>query len=224
MNINEIPTYLVSVTEDEELGITANSLVKSPAIEIDFQFFGAEKQYFKDVLKHKVTGPMILANTRIFRRDPIIGEHYVVFEPDIIELMADKFMKNNINNNVTLNHNKRLVKGIYITEFYIKDSTKGIVNKDFENVPDGSLMATYKIEDNNIWNEIIKGDDSKLRGYSIEVGYQLGSLVNGEKYIDTTEISNGKLFEENFNIEEEPEIIISTFEQLFEYYKNKKNK
>ena len=50
-------------------------------------------------------------------------------------------------------------------ELYIKDSTKGI-DPNFVDIPDGSLMSTFKVNSDDIWNECLNGDF--LNGFSLE--------------------------------------------------------
>jgi hypothetical protein len=38
------------------------------------------------------------------------------------------------------------VTGVILKELYIKDSSRGISPDEFADVPDGSLFATYKVE------------------------------------------------------------------------------
>ena len=51
-------------------------------------------------------------------------------------------------------------------ETFIKDSERGISPKGFEDVSDGSLFVTFKIEDDGLWEECLNG--TALNGFSIE--------------------------------------------------------
>jgi len=77
-----------------------------------------------------------------------------------------------------------------LVELYIKDSTKGVVHEQFKDIPDGSIMATYKVHDVDLWNKIEKGE---VRGFSIEAWLNYQEAFNKE---DKTKE------EENMNIKE----------------------
>ena len=61
-------------------------------------------------------------------------------------------------------HNGNVIGSVNLVELFIKDSAKGIVPTYMEDVPDGSLMATYKVRDEEIWKAIKSGE---LNGFSL---------------------------------------------------------
>ena len=104
------------------------------------------------------------ANTPIYRRDRNGFEYYLVFTPETIKLMAEKMLKDNTQNQVDIEHNGELIGSVNLIELFIKDSSKGIVPTYMEDIPDGSLMATYKVRDEKIWEAIKSGE---LNGFSL---------------------------------------------------------
>lgn len=169
--MNKIPTFYIDINPDDfETGMTTISLVDEPAIERDFIAFDKTKHinFSADNMEHKISGPAIIADMPIYRYNPSMGEYYIVFTKEVIEKIVEKYSKQGFFNMVNLQHDEnQYVECAIMTEFYIKDSTKGIVPTGFEDVADGSLFCTYKITDDNLWDEIVNGD--KLNGFSIEI-------------------------------------------------------
>lgn len=58
-----------------------------------------------------------------------------------------------------------------MVECFIKDSEKGISPTGFEDVPEGSLFCTFKVEDEKLWNEIVNTDH--FNGFSLEGVFNL---------------------------------------------------
>lgn len=172
-NLHTLPIYEI-VVDEENLGMTAVSLVHDPAIEADFMHFKKHEPVMLELEneeKRIVSGPAILADTPIYRR--MNGEEFlVVFTKDTIREIVHKYMKNNFGNIVTINHNgEESSSAATIIESYFVDHENGPVpslwEKNNETVlPDGSWYVTYKIEDDNLWNQIKTG---QVKGFSIEL-------------------------------------------------------
>ena len=167
--------------------MTAISLVEDPAVEKDFICFNKDQKpmQFKveDELEHKVTGVAIWANKEIYRYEPTVGEYYVVFTPEAIDKIVHKYAKQGLNNLVDLQHDGEMIDGVTMVEYYIKDTAKGINPAGFEDVDDGSLFVTYKIEDDKLWNDIIS-PDSEFKGFSIEI---YADIVPTDEYVEVEE-------------------------------------
>jgi len=141
-----LPIYYAEITSDDE-GIFSISLVDFPATQRNFVCFNEDKaiQLFsvQDEEEHIVSGVVMSANTPIYRRDEKGFEYFIVYKPETIKLMAEKMLKDNTQNQVDLMHNGELIGSVNLIELFIKDSSKGINPSYMEDVPDGSLMATY---------------------------------------------------------------------------------
>lgn len=175
MNFKNLPLYRIVVDpNEEETGMTCISLVDDPAIEVNFLAFNKhEKLAFsvQDEAKRIVTGPAIINGMPIYRRSPEMGEYMVVFDEQTIDNIILKYSKFNMWNNVSLQHNGENLDNVIMVEYFKKDSEKGIVPKGFEDVADGSLFVSYKVLDDELWQQIVNGDD--LNGFSIEVNADL---------------------------------------------------
>lgn len=175
MNFKNLPLYRIVVNpDDEETGMSCISFVDDPAIEKDFLCFKEEKKLafaVQDADKHIITGPAIIAGLPIYRYSIQMGEYYVVFDNETIDNIILKYSKYGLWNNVSLQHDGNNIEGAVMVEFYKKDSEKGIVPKEYEDVADGSLFVSYKITDEELWDQIKNGTD--LNGFSIEVNADL---------------------------------------------------
>ena len=175
MNFKNLPLYRIVVDPNEvETGMTCISLVDDPAIEVNFLAFNKhEKLAFavQDEAKRIVTGPAIINGMPIYRRSPEMGEFMVVFDEQTIDNIILKYSKYGMWNNVSLQHNGENLDNVIMVEYFKKDSDKGIVPKGFEDVADGSLFVSYKVLDDELWQQIVNGDD--LNGFSIEVNADL---------------------------------------------------
>ncbi len=105
------------------------------------------------------------ANTPILRQDKERGKYYVIFEPDVIEKMVMRFFKQNNIRNVNVEH-KLDVEGVYMFESWITNQARGInAPNEFADIPNGSWFGSYKIENDDVWE-----NRDKFGGFSIE-GY-----------------------------------------------------
>ena len=163
--INGLPVYIAQIDNSEE-GILDISLVDYPAVKRDFVLFSQDKMNFsiQNEEKRIISGVVMLADTPIYRKSPTAGEYYIVFTRDIIEMMVEKMSFEGKLNNITLNHNGQLVEGVTLVELFIKDSSKGLNPNYLPDVTEGSLIASYKVENVDIWNQIKAGE---FRGFSL---------------------------------------------------------
>lgn len=167
--------FYIRVNDEDITGIDAISLVDMPAVEKNFLCFSEEKQPIKmkfDNSKHIITGVVCLADTPIYRYNERMGEYYVVFTKETIEKMVEKFAKMDLFKSVNLQHDdKQFVDDVYMIESYITNKERGISPAEFSDIPDGSWIASYKIDNESLWDEIINGD--KLNGFSLQGMFEL---------------------------------------------------
>lgn len=173
-----------AVIDDIDEGILSISLVDYPAIQRDFVAFKEDKikEQFsvQDEEQRIISGALMLANTPIYRRSADGREYYIVYEPATIRIMAEKLFSDNNQNNIDILHNGELIDGINLIELFIKDASKGISPNYLEDIPDGSLMATYKVRNDEVWDKIKSGE---LKGYSL-----LGLFsISQEESVDSEE-------------------------------------
>lgn len=167
--MTKLPVYEALISSEDD-GIITISLVDEPAVESDFVCFSkdAGKQSFalSDASEHLITGCLMKAETPIYRNDNGY-EYYIVFSKKTIQTMARKMLADSTFKNIDTQHNGELLPqgALTLMELYVKDSNKGI-DPNFVDVPDGSLMVTFKVNDESIWQECANGDF--LNGFSLE--------------------------------------------------------
>lgn len=179
--------YYITINDLDLTGIDAISLVEMPAVEKNFLCFSEDKHPVKmkfDNSKRIITGVVCLADTPIYRYDDKRGEYYVVFSKETIRHMVEKFAKMDLFKSVNLQHDDNMfVDGIYMIESYLTDKERGINPAEFSEIPDGSWIVTYKVENEALWEEIISGN--KLNGFSLQGIFQLEETFNKQNQAET---------------------------------------
>lgn len=162
---NNLPLYIMDLG-DENTGVEIISLVDFPAIERDFIKFSKDTEIKFKVNddKHIVTGPALIPERPIYRRNADGFEYYVKFSADAIRRIAEKFFADHNTTNVNVEHEFD-VDGCVYFESYFMDKERGIVPAEFADLPDGTWILSAKINNPAVW-ALVK--DGTLRGFSIE--------------------------------------------------------
>jgi len=158
--------YKLTKPEDYK-GLFKVSLVEDPAIQSNLMHFSEEKEFlFQDEEQRIIYAPALIPNKLIFRKD-INGEPAnVYFDAETIKSLHIDGMRNGYDGKVNLNHESNDTDGIFCFEqWIIEDSVNDkSVKLGFE-LPVGTLMKGYKIDNDSVWEDIKSG---KLKGLSIE--------------------------------------------------------
>ena len=174
---------IVDINTDE-LNMSCISLVTDPAVEKDFECFSKDKKPMKFSItnpeKHCITGVAIRADVPIYRYSQDMGEYYVRFTKETIEQIVYKYSKQNLWNSVSLEHSGQNIDSAVMVEFFIKSPSK--CPEGFEDVEDGSLMVTYKITDENLWDTVKNSDE--INGFSIEI---MADLKPTDEFVEEEE-------------------------------------
>ena len=165
----KIPVYEALITTEDE-GILNISLVDLPAVDSEFMAFREDEKELKFKVQSEeqriISGVLMRANYNIYREDPQLGSYYIRYSPETIRIMAEKLFRDGNQNSINLMHLPGSnVSGVNLIQLFIKDTEKGIVPQGFEHIEDGSLFATYHVENDAIWNEIKNGT---FKGFSLE--------------------------------------------------------
>lgn len=176
----KLPLFEAKIVEEND-GVCIISLVDCPATEIPWQKFSKHKESIKfkidDEEKHIIKSVVMVCDTPIYRRNGDFS-YYIIYSKDTIRLMSEKMLKDNTFNNIDTNHGHDFKEGVNAVEFFVKDVENNINPKGFESVPDGSLFCTYKIHNEDVWNDIKSG---KFTGISLE-GYF--TIEDTNKYVE----------------------------------------
>ena len=180
MNKN-LPLYEALINDLED-GIFAVSLVSTPATESNWQCFSKEEQMYsiENEEEHIITGVIMLANSPIFRRDDSGYEYNIVYKPETIKLMSEKMLKDMAHDQIDIEHNGCILPPgtVNLVEIYIKDSEKGISPNFLKDIPDGSLIGSYKIHDDVLWNMCKEGT---LHGFSLAGWFDVKEFKDKKK-------------------------------------------
>ena len=167
MVYNNIPIFAVNV-DDPGCSISTMSLVDDPAMSIDMVCFSKEQKMnfsIQDESKHNILTCLVRVDFPILRLTEDGNPYYIVFNKENAKVLCQRLMTDGMQQNISLQHNGKLIDGIQLQEVFIKDSSLGISPVGFEDAADGSLMGVYHIEDEALWNDCIEG---RFKGISIE--------------------------------------------------------
>lgn len=196
--MKKLPVYEMLIDEDVESDLQVDfvALVDRPAIRRPFVKFNDQEiesnqfvQTFaiQDEDKRIISGPLMIANQKIFRTDPELGDYEVYFSPETIKKIAIKMAKKGFHNNVNLMHNADMkVPGVTLFEVFQSDKARGIrPMKGFEDLADGTLFGSMYVENPVAW-QMIK--DGFIKGFSVEGNFGMKKkdeyLEQFEKIVD----------------------------------------
>ena len=173
---NNRPIFLANVDSDD-CTITTISLVDDPAMELPMYCFDKEINKFsvQDDSKHNIISCIVRTDYPILRLDADGNPFYVVFNRETSEKLCQKLMKDGFQQNISLDHNGKLIEGIQLQEVFIKDSEKGVNPVGFDAAADGSLFGVWHIEDESLWDDCLSG---KFGGVSMETWFDLQNFNN----------------------------------------------
>lgn len=177
-----------------EDGLLAVSLVKYPATETDFQMFSKDsermiQQYkIENEDKQLITTVLMCADTPIYRRNGDY-EYYIQYSAETLKKMSEKMLFEGCHSRFDLEHDGVILpKGtVNLLEVFIKDSTKGINPVGFESVKEGSLFATYHINDPELWQMCKEGT---FKGLSLEGWFTMRPIGQIEEFNKQKKNSN----------------------------------
>lgn len=148
----------------------------------------------QDEEKRIISGPLMIANQRIYRNDPELGEYEVYFSPETIKKIAIKLAKKGFHNNINLMHNSDMkVPGVTLFEVFQSDKERGIrPMKGFEDLADGSLFGSMYVENPVAWQWV---KDGLVKGFSVEGNFGMAKKDKYEEQFEKiVEILNSTMF------------------------------
>jgi hypothetical protein len=169
--------------EELEQGIDATALVENPAIQRNWMAFKEHKDFkFKTHNEDKriLAGALMVADFPMYRN--MNGkEFFVKFSSETIEQLADRMVLNNKLTAFNFEHdaNKELAD-MHIQQFFIINTELGVNTPiGFEELPNGSLFAFVKVNNEQVWNDYVK--TGIVKGFSIE-----GNFATKEEFSEQT--------------------------------------
>ena len=155
---------------NSDLEVNFIGLVDRPAIERNFQAFKAQQQKTAFILneeKRIISGPAMIADMPLYRKDDQLGEYYVVFDKPAIQTIVEKFSAKGFLQKFNLFHDDKLqVSDVTIFNSFVTDKSMGILPPiGFEDAAEGSWFISAKVNNPDVW-EAVKG--GVIKGFSVE--------------------------------------------------------
>lgn len=175
------------VKDNDDSGVSGIALVDAPATEASWTAFnshtpvlkkysiqlGANKGNFNAVSGDKqiLAGALMIPNKQIYRKevDPETQkerEFEVVFTPDTIAKIQEKFAISNRNTAINEMHNSNMPVKAAVIQHFIIDRKAGINPPFGEDLPDGTWYGYIKLFDKEKWDTFIK--TGIYTGFSVE--------------------------------------------------------
>ena len=164
---NGTKNVLISLGPAEgEAGQSNNSDDRSPAGSVTNNAYLMSKAWsFSSDDEMIVTGPAMIPNALIPRKDEMGNLFHVYFSKETVKNIAKKFLQDNNAHNTDINHDDNVVTENTLLESWI------VENPDMDkstalgfNVPEGTWMTSYKINNEETWQKIKAGE---LNGFSV---------------------------------------------------------
>ena len=153
--------------EDSEMGLKAVSLVSDPAIQINWIKFNKQSEIklaIQNEDKRIIFTPVLIPNQLIYRN--IAGEEFnLIFDKETIELVEQKWVKDNLSSTVDIEHSSKLIDGVTFFESVLLNNERFATAKGFEGLPEGTWFLTGKVESDEVWSKIKSGE---VNGVSID--------------------------------------------------------
>ena len=116
--------------------------------------------------KQIVVGPLMVPNRLIFRVDENDEPYYVYFSEDTIKKISQKMMKEKLLDKMNLEHDPGSpIDGHMIETWIVEDEMNDKSNSYGMNLPKGTWVGAYQINDNDTW-ELVK--NGTVTGFSLE--------------------------------------------------------
>ena len=153
--------------EDSEMGLKTVSLVSDPAIQINWIKFNKQSEIklaIQNEDKRIIFTPVLIPNQLIYRN--IAGEEFnLMFDKETIELVEQKWVKDNLSSAVDIEHSSKLIDGVTFFESVLLNNERFATAKGFEGLPEGTWFLTGKVESDEVWTKIKSGE---VNGVSID--------------------------------------------------------
>ena len=121
---------------------------------------------FSDDEQMIITGPCMVPNQYIVRKDDDGIPFHVFFSEDTVRKIAQKFLAKQEQHNTDINHNEEITTENTLLESWIVEDSKMDKSTSLGyDLPKGSWMVSYKINNKDTWNKIKNGE---LNGYSVQ--------------------------------------------------------
>jgi len=154
----------VVIEEGPARGV-AGIMTKDQENEGRMTFNESSQWHFSDDEQMRVVGPAMVPGMMIPRYDKDGNMFHVYFSKETVEKIAQKFLEENNLHNTDINHDDNISTENTLLESWIVEDPDMDKSKSMGfNVPEGTWMTSYKINNQETWKQIKEG---KLNGFSI---------------------------------------------------------
>ena len=165
-DIDDLETIELFISDEDNSGIEAISLVEFPAIEENFVALSKHKIELKtmDEEKRLVVGLALVPDKKIYRNNGGF-EYNITFSKDTVRKASEKYLKSLKIHNATIEHEME-VDGVYLTESWIVEDVEKDKTALYDlDAPEGAWAVSMRIENDEVWEDVKAG---KYLGFSIE--------------------------------------------------------
>ena len=181
----DLPLYKIELGDSPETGIDIIAITATPAIEeMGIAFANVqpkEIQHFSfNEDKGIILAPAMIPNLPMLRRDEDGYEYFVVFSPEVIEQLVERFNSSTRDHQFNFEHTDNIIESAFIKSNWIKESMEHDKSNAYGfKSPIGTWFVEAKI--NNV-EAFAALKESFTTGFSIEgiFGLSLSSIVKQE--------------------------------------------
>jgi len=200
-------------------GLFETSLVKSGAMILNFLalsdedkakngyiVLGSEEdtKTYLDRERKTITGPLMIPDLKIYRSAEQLGKKedgYIFFSAETIRELWELSMLNGFGNTTSLDHKEKVEDLLLLESWFVVDTEKDKSAALGYRVPVGTIMESFKVLSNDLWERIENGEFN---------AFSIGAI--GFDKIDVTRENQ----DDDIDLDEEDLIsITSTLEALF---------
>ncbi len=170
----KLPTYVINVDDDDELGVDRLSLVARPAVQTNFIALSeAEKVHRIQLLKSNLAQQMLYGvalkpDQLIYRRDADGGEYNITFPKDQVTKIAQRYLKNGNQNKINIEHTDKMIPASVVETWITVDTDKDKIKAVglAEDLPVGSWCVGIKVDRLEDWEAYV--ESGAVLGISLE--------------------------------------------------------
>lgn len=179
-------------------GVSANSIVNSPATEEGFFAFNQELKKVRIELAAKagdfkpvgdqqiLMGALMVPNIEIPRAEGD-KQYLVKFTPETIAQIVEKFAARNINTSINQMHSTP-VDAVMIQHFIINRDLGIMPPLGQDHLPNGTWFGIVKVNDKNVWDNFVK--TGIYRGFSVEGYFYEEQIITDNQAAFLAEVFN----------------------------------
>jgi hypothetical protein len=178
--MNPLYRALVDLSSD---CVPVISLVDTPAIEVDFEFFSSNAVFESFTVaseyEQKIAGPILIPDKRIYRVDDEGKPYDLFFDKSTVAGMAEAFSSNLNNRNITIQHTGINVP-VVLVETWLTGKPDKSESYGYE-LPEGTWFGVFRVMSKEFFDKYVV--TGKVKGFSIETQIQKQPIeMKSEKF------------------------------------------